>query len=68
VPLDFGPSWFARTARSLVFGSPREMTTEDIQKLIEQFGDVAKLAADSGFKGVEIHAAHGYLLGRCKPL
>lgn len=64
VPLDFGPSWFARAIRSLVFGSPREITVEDIQKLVDQFGDVAKLAAESGFKGVEIHAAHGYLLGR----
>jgi 2,4-dienoyl-CoA reductase-like NADH-dependent reductase (Old Yellow Enzyme family) len=63
VPLDFGPSLVSRAIRSLVFGSPREMTVDDIQRVIAQFGASAKLAADSGFKGVEIHAAHGYLLG-----
>lgn len=63
VPLDFGPSLVSRAIRSIVFGSPREMTVDDIQNVIGQFGDSAKLAADSGFRGVEIHAAHGYLLG-----
>lgn len=65
VPLDFGPSLFSRAIRSLVFGSPREMTADDIQTVITQFGDSAKLAVDTGFRGVEIHAAHGYLLGKC---
>jgi len=63
VPLDFGPSLISKAISSLVFGCPREMTVDDIQMVIDQFGDTAKLAADSGFKGVEIHAAHGYLLG-----
>lgn len=63
VPLDFGPSLISRAVRSLIFGNPRQMTVDDIQRVIAQFGDSAKLAAGSGFKGVEIHAAHGYLLG-----
>jgi 2,4-dienoyl-CoA reductase-like NADH-dependent reductase (Old Yellow Enzyme family) len=63
IPLDFGPSLISRGIRSLVFGSPREMTADDINRVIDQFGNSAQLAADSGFKGVEIHAAHGYLLG-----
>jgi 2,4-dienoyl-CoA reductase-like NADH-dependent reductase (Old Yellow Enzyme family) len=63
VPLDFGPSLISRAVRSLIFGNPREMTVDDIQRVIDQFRDSAKLAAGSGFKGVEIHAAHGFLLG-----
>lgn len=68
VPLDFGPSLISKAIRSLVFGSPREMTVNDIQMVIDQFRDSAKLAADSGFRGVEIHAAHGYLLGEFQPV
>jgi hypothetical protein len=68
VPLDFGPTLISRTISSLVFGTPREMTVDDIQMVVHQFGDSAKLAADSGFRGVEIHAAHGYLLGEFQSL
>ncbi len=40
----------------------REMTKEEIHKLIEQFADAAARAQAAGIDGVEIHAAHGYLL------
>jgi 2,4-dienoyl-CoA reductase-like NADH-dependent reductase (Old Yellow Enzyme family) len=68
VPLDFGPSLISRAIRSLVFGTPKEMTVDDIQNVITQFGNSAKLAAESGFRGVEIHAAHGYLIGEFSSL
>ena len=42
--------------------TPKEMTKEDIKTLIEAFGDAALRAKKSGFDGVEIHGAHGYLL------
>lgn len=41
---------------------PKEMTKEDIQLIITQFGDAALRAKKSGFDGVEVHAGHGYLL------
>jgi 2,4-dienoyl-CoA reductase-like NADH-dependent reductase (Old Yellow Enzyme family) len=40
----------------------KEMTAADIENLVEAFGKAAKRAKDSGFDGVQIHAAHGYLL------
>ncbi|MDG3088553.1 alkene reductase [Vibrio hannami] len=42
--------------------APREMTLEDIQSTIADFVQAAKNAVDAGFDGVEVHAAHGYLL------
>ena len=41
---------------------PKGMTKDDIQKVINDFSDAAKRAMEAGFKIIEIHAAHGYLL------
>ncbi|KAL3473252.1 FMN binding oxidoreductase [Aspergillus californicus] len=64
IPLDFGSGLLARTASSLVFGTPREMTQGDIDTVVQQFVDCSVLASETGFDGVEIHAAHGYLLAQ----
>ena len=42
--------------------TPKEMSADEIKILIEAFGDAALRAKKSGFDGVEIHGAHGYLL------
>jgi len=39
-----------------------EMTEEDITDVIDAFAQAATDAKDSGFDGIEIHGAHGYLL------
>ena len=41
---------------------PREMTKDEIKKEVEQFAKSANMAFVAGVDGVEIHAAHGYLL------
>lgn len=43
---------------------PKEMTTEDIGRVVRAFTDAAVRAQKAGFDGVEIHAAHGYLLNQ----
>ncbi len=40
----------------------RELAVEEIQKIVEQFGDTARRAREAGFDGLELHAAHSYML------
>ncbi|MGN8913675.1 NADH:flavin oxidoreductase [Anaerofustis butyriciformans] len=47
---------------SVIDGFGREMTKEDIEKSIDDFKNAALRAKKAGFKAVEIHGAHGYLL------
>ncbi len=44
------------------FGKPQEMTLADIDKVIKGFAFAASIAKKTGFTGVQIHSAHGYLL------
>lgn len=44
------------------FGTPVAMSEEDIQETIERFAQAAGAAQAAGFDGVQIHAAHGYLI------
>jgi 2,4-dienoyl-CoA reductase-like NADH-dependent reductase (Old Yellow Enzyme family)/thioredoxin reductase len=43
---------------------PHELTAEEIERIIEQFGDCALRAKKAGFDGVEIHGGHGYLIAQ----
>ncbi|MHC0433616.1 NADH:flavin oxidoreductase/NADH oxidase [Streptomyces sp. O3] len=42
---------------------PTELTTGQIDEIVGQFADAARRALDAGFEVVEIHGAHGYLIG-----
>lgn len=57
VPLNLG-------SHSKRFDIPKEMTQGEIEDVIERFVTTASRAADAGFDGVELHAAHGYLLSQ----
>lgn len=41
-----------------------EMTAEEIRALPEQFARTARLARQASFAGVQVHAAHGFLLSQ----
>ncbi|KAF2013506.1 FMN-linked oxidoreductase [Aaosphaeria arxii CBS 175.79] len=62
IPLNIGDGLLERALAKFAFGTPREMTEADIQEVVQQFAVAAKFAYESGFKGVELHGAHGYLL------
>ncbi|MEK4324511.1 FAD-dependent oxidoreductase [Paenibacillus sp. FSL R7-0312] len=43
---------------------PRELTTEEVEALVGKFVFGAYIAQLAGIDGVEIHGAHGYLIGQ----
>ena len=47
-----------------LFDTPREATGEEIREIIRRFGCSAAICRNAGFSGVEIHAAHGYLINQ----
>ena len=57
VPLELGK-------HSKLFAQPKAMTAAEIDETIERFAATAHAAEKAGFTGVEIHAAHGYLLSQ----
>jgi NAD(H)-dependent 7beta-hydroxy-3-oxo-delta4-cholenoic acid oxidoreductase len=40
----------------------RELSLDEIEEIIERFGQAVRRAREAGFDGVEFHCAHGYLL------
>ena len=48
----YGPVW------------PRAMDADDIARVTRSFGEAVRLARDSGFDAVEVHAGHGYLISQ----
>jgi 2,4-dienoyl-CoA reductase-like NADH-dependent reductase (Old Yellow Enzyme family) len=46
------------------FGTPIALTEDEILNLIGRFGQAALHCKNGGFTGVQIHAAHGYLISQ----
>lgn len=49
---------------SKLFAQPRAMTEAEIETLIERFALTSQKAEAAGFTGVQVHAAHGYLISQ----
>ena len=42
--------------------TPRELSTEEVEKLVDDFAKAALRAKNAGFDTVEVHGTHGYLI------
>ena len=56
----FGPSEFSLETGQMI----KAMTIKDINHVIQAFAAAAKRAQQAGFDGIQLHAAHGYLLSQ----
>src|SRR5258708_7016010 len=44
------------------YPTPRALTIDSIQNIVSAFASAARRACEAGFRVIEIHAAHGYLI------
>jgi 2,4-dienoyl-CoA reductase-like NADH-dependent reductase (Old Yellow Enzyme family) len=59
--------WTTVVAPSVVsfaedYPMPKALTVDGIQEVVAAFASAARRACDAGFRVIEIHAAHGYLI------
>lgn len=47
-----------------MFGEPVALKSEEIEDIVRRFGVCAAAVKEAGFTGVQVHAAHGYLLSQ----
>ncbi|PCH35133.1 FMN-linked oxidoreductase [Wolfiporia cocos MD-104 SS10] len=60
----FVASGLSHLFHTALFQIPRPMELDDIDHVVEAFVRGTHLAVESGFDGVELHAAHGYLISQ----
>lgn len=65
-PTTWAPSAtpIAAGAFSRLYPTPHPMTPAEIDETVERFALTAGLARSAGFDGIQVHAAHGYLLSQ----
>lgn len=65
IPIDQG-GWETQAPSAIAFKEgdpiPKELTVEEIKDLVLKFKEGAERALKAGFKVIELHGAHGYLI------
>lgn len=63
-PRPVAPSAVKVRGAAGVFRTPHALDSAEIEQLVSRFAASAHVLVDAGFDGVEIHAAHGYLISQ----
>lgn len=63
-PTPIAPSAVAAIGTMRLFGTPRAATDAEIADVVAGFVRAARVAEQAGFDGIQVHAAHGYLLSQ----
>jgi 2,4-dienoyl-CoA reductase-like NADH-dependent reductase (Old Yellow Enzyme family) len=58
------PSAVAMKGVGGLFSRPRALEEGEIEAIVDRFAETARIAKLAGFAGVQIHAAHGYLISQ----
>ena len=58
------PSVVAMKGMAGMFAKPRALTADEIEALVRRFAVAAGVAKATGFSGVQLHGAHGYLVSQ----
>ncbi|MEZ5652909.1 MAG: NADH:flavin oxidoreductase/NADH oxidase family protein [Burkholderiaceae bacterium] len=61
-PRPMAPSAVRAAAKAMNLGDPVAMSEAQILATISAFARAARIAKDTGFTGVQVHGAHGYLV------
>lgn len=59
-----GQGWVGKVIGEVVWGTPEAMTESEIWEVVEGFVQGARVAKETGWEGVQIHASHGYLIAQ----
>ncbi len=63
-PQPVSPSAVAVRGFAGAFARPRALTADEIEGIVGRFATTAAVAQAAGFRGVQVHGAHGYLVSQ----
>lgn len=61
-PQPVAPSEIPLALPESAFGRPRALSSAEVEDVVARFAHVATIAKETGFSGVQVHGAHGYLI------
>lgn len=64
VPVKLSNAWYEKMATQALLGTPKAMSISDIDQSVDDWKRGARVSAAAGFKGIQLHGAHGFLLSQ----